>query len=164
MERQQQMDWCWAAVAVAVYQFMNAGGTKDITQGSLASQVLAFEGQIAQGTNCQESPGLCDFSAALDDALNETGDLLAKGSLVRQYLYFNSLTGWIDQHTPVAARILWFGCGAHFIVLYGYRTFDTGEQFVFVHDPLYGPSFQTYDGLVNYYPPGGVWQDTYLVK
>jgi hypothetical protein len=161
MERQQESNWCWAAVAVSVHNFLNANS--GITQGELATKVLDMEKQIPSGVDCSKTPGLCNCSAGLDDALTEAGNLKLRGFLQNQFLLFDSIKRWVNADLPVGARIVWFGDGAHFIVLDGYREFNSGEQLVHVQDPLYGPSYQDYQDLVNDYPPGGNWQDTYLV-
>jgi hypothetical protein len=114
--------------------------------------------------DCSSTPGLCNLTAGLDDALRINGNLRAGGFLLNSHLFFDTLKRWVDANLPVGARIVWWGGGAHFIVLDGYREFQSGERLVHVQDPLYGPSFQTYDDLRMDYPPGGDWQDTYLVK
>jgi hypothetical protein len=164
MQVQQEPDWCWAAVAVSINDFLFPKPQPTWEQKTLATPVLRLERQISNTIDCSATPDQCNYGAALDDALAKTGDLLAGGTLLNQHLVFSSITAWIDQDTPIAARIVWFIAGAHFIALDGYRVLDSGEQMVHVQDPLYGPSFQAYDDLVNDYPPGGVWQDTYLIQ
>jgi Papain-like cysteine protease AvrRpt2 len=163
MEIQEETNWCWAAVAVSVHNFLNSGNG-NWTQGQLATPVLQTENQIPAGVDCSQTPALCDLTAALDDALTITGNLRPGGCLQNQHLVFNSIKNWVAAKLPVGARIVWWQGGAHFIVLDGYRELMSGAQQVHVQDPLYGPSFQNYDDLVADYPPGGNWQDTYLVK
>jgi hypothetical protein len=162
MEQQQEPNWCWAAVAVSVHNFLNANA--GMTQGQVATPVLEKEQQIPAGVDCSQTPGLCNYSAGLDDALNVTGNLKSGGFLQNEYLLFDSIENWVNAQLPIGARIVWYGGGAHFIALDGYRVFNSGEQQVHVQDPLYGPSYQDYEDLVNDYPPGGNWQDTYLVS
>jgi hypothetical protein len=116
---------------------------------------------IPTGVDCSLTPDFCDYPAHLEHALSLTGNLW--NTLPNSHLQFQSVQQWIDAKLPVAARIVWWGGGAHFILMDGYRVMKTGEQQVHVQDPLYGPSYQLYDDLVNDYPPGGGWQDTYLV-
>jgi hypothetical protein len=162
MEEQQNLKWCWAAVAVSVNKFLNPGST--MTQSRLATPVLLKETQIGANIQCDLTPGACEFPASLDDALRESGNLRPGGDLQDQHLTFASIAAWIDVQLPIAGRIQWFGGGAHFLVLDGYRTFDSDEPLVHVQDPFYGTSFQCYSTLVEDYPPGGCWEDTYLLQ
>jgi hypothetical protein len=114
--------------------------------------------------DCSQTPGLCNHRAALDDALRVTGNLGAGGFRKREHLVFDSVKNWINAGLPVGARVVWANGGAHFVVLDGYREFRSGARQVHVEDPLYGPSFQFYEDFVSDYPPGGNWQDTYLVQ
>jgi hypothetical protein len=162
MQPQEEHFWCWAAVAASIYQFLDPTSSANWTQGTLATPVLQQEGSIPARVDCSQTPDLCNFPAKLDDALAVAENL--KEVLPDEYLTFANLQQWVDNQLPVCARIVWFGGGAHFIALDGYRVFSLGAQQVHVQDPLYGPSFQFYDDLVSQYPPGGNWQDTYLVK
>jgi hypothetical protein len=161
MEHQQETNWCWAAVAVSIHKFLNSG---NLTQGAIATDVLHDENQIPTGVDCSTNPGYCNYPAALDDALRISGDLRPGGFLKDQYLDFDSIKKFVNKGLPLAARIVWASGGAHFIVLDGYREFQSGLKQVHVQDPHYDASFQDYDALVQDYPPGGCWQDTYLVK
>jgi len=162
MEQQQETNWCWSAVAVSIHNFLNGAGP-GLTQGGLATTVLEEEQQIPSGVDCSMTPGLCNYTASLDDALTMAGSLKSGGFLQDQYLVFESVKNWVNANLPIGARIVWFGGGAHFIALDGYREFSSGAQQVHVQDPFWGPSYQNYQDLVMNYPPGGNWQDTYLV-
>jgi Papain-like cysteine protease AvrRpt2 len=162
MEEQQEANWCWAAVAVSVHNFLNSSAP--MAQGGLATQVLLGEAQIPAGVDCSTNPDLCNYTAALNDALTLSGNLKAGGYLQVQHLSFNSLKNWVNAHLPIGARMVWFGGGAHFLAVDGFREFVSGVQQVHVQDPLYGPSLQNYDDFVADYPPGGSWRDTYLLK
>lgn len=162
MQTQQQTNWCWAAVAVSIHNFLDGSG--GLTQGRIATPVLQAEKQIPAGVDCSGTPELCNYTAALDDALKISGNLRRGGFLRDQHLIFEAVKRWVNANLPVGARITWAGGGAHFVVLDGYREFASGARQVHVEDPLYGPSFQLYEDFVADYPPGGNWQDTYLVK
>lgn len=166
---QQQTYWCWSALTVGVNAFLGpqpAAGPW--SQCSLATQVLLNENAIQPGVNCCQN-GACNQDALLNDALTVSGNLAAGGFLQNEYLLFNHLEQQLGLDLPVCARVLWFAGGAHFIALGACGTSDDGTQLVYVQDPLYGPSIQTYDDLVNdYQPPGGtsgaIWNDTYLLQ
>jgi hypothetical protein len=163
MDLQEQTNWCWAAVASAIHNFLSPADAR--TQGQIATPVLVQERQIPTGVDCTENPGLCNFRAALDDALNETGDLKRNGFKPDHFLTYSAIRNWMDAGLPVGARIVWGAGGAHFVAIDGYREFaETGEQWVHVQDPASGPNFYLYEDLVANYPPDGNWQDTYLVK
>jgi hypothetical protein len=163
MEWQELQEWCWAAVAVSVRKYLN-GDVPNWTQPSLATPVLRAEHQISPAVDCDANPDLCDFGAALDDAALQTGNLAPQGTLVDQFLTFESIVKWVDQKMPIGARIAWFGGGAHFIAIDGYRDAGAAGKMVHIQDPFFGPALLSYDDLVSNYPPGGVWQDTYLFK
>jgi hypothetical protein len=162
MEKQQQTNWCWAAVAVSVHNFLDPGS--GLTQGEIATPVLRDAREISRGVDCTATPGLCNIRAALHVALTITGNLETDGYLRGERLLFRNVKNWVDADLPVGARIVWATGGAHFVVLDGYREFQSGAQQVHVRDPLYGPSFQFFEDFVADYPPGGNWQDTYLMK
>jgi hypothetical protein len=163
IEKQEQSRWCWAAAAVSIHNFLN-GGAGLWTQKQLATPVLRRENQIPEGVDCTQTPALCDTVAGLHDALEVTGNLRTNGFRRDAHLTFDNIKIWVKAQFPVGARIVWFGGGAHFIVIDGFREFESGRQQVHVQDSLYGPSFQDYEDLVSSYGPGGVWQDTYVVK
>jgi hypothetical protein len=166
MQTQRETDWCWAAVAVSMNDFLDpvpalAGPTW--TQPTLATQVLEQVLQWNPPVDCSMDPQQCDQPAGLDVALGVTRNLRQAGAMFNQILDFASIRCWIDQQLPLGARILWPQGGAHFVALSGYLVFASGEQKVVVQDPLYGPSVQDYSSLLGQYLYQGSWNDTYLV-
>ncbi|HTB16804.1 MAG TPA: papain-like cysteine protease family protein, partial [Bryobacteraceae bacterium] len=172
MQNQGESDWCWAAVAVSINNFLDpqpnattVGAAPTWTQGQLATQLLAQEMQWDPPVDCSVDPNLrCDKTAALDVALTITKNLMDGGARFNEYLDFASIQKWLDLQLPIGARIVWPNGGAHFIALSGYQTFANGEQKVMVEDPLYGTSLQDYSSLLGQYVHYGTWQDTYLVQ
>jgi hypothetical protein len=168
MQPQIEGDWCWAAVAVSMFNYLNpdpstVGDKWD--QSSLATAVLAQEMQWNPPVNCSKDPTqMCDVPARLDTALSVTGNLAQNGALSNSYLDFASIKSWVDQLLPIGARMLWPSGGAHFVAFSGYQEFDDGSQFVMVQDPLYGPGLHDFSSLQGDYIYGGTWQDTYLVQ
>ena len=162
MQTQQESNWCWAAVAVSLHNFLNPNNAS-WTQGSLATPVLVGEQEIKKGVDCSSTPGLCNFPAALHDALKHTGNLDELLSNTR--LGFNSIKQWVNANLPLGLRIGWPGGGGHFIVIDGFVEYVSGEQVVNVEDPLFGPSSWDYQEILDdYLGEGGVWTDTYTVK
>jgi hypothetical protein len=168
MQPQIESDWCWAAVAVSMNNYLDpqpntAGDMWD--QSSLATAVLAQELQWNPPVDCSKDPNqICDVPAKLDTALSVTGNLRANGALSNSYLDFASIKSWLGLLLPIGARMLWPSGGAHFVAFSGYEEFDDGSQLVLVQDPLYGPGFHDFASLQGQYICGGTWQDTYLVK
>jgi len=157
MQTQQEENWCWAAVGVAINNFLDPGSVPALTQATLANKVLAIP-----GVDCTMTPDQCNFTAALDDVLKATANL--RDDLGTRVLDFPSLKAQIDGGFPVCAQINWFEGGAHAIALDGYAELAAGVQVVSVQDPLYGPSFQFYEDLVSNYLGSGVWGFTFTVK
>ena len=162
MQYQQEDQWCWAAVAVSVHQFLDPATSGTWTQPTLATQVLHKNKLIPATVDCSKTPGQCNLPWRLDDALTAVGNLQLPAEA--GILSFEALTELIDKQLPVCARIVWYTGNGHFVALTGYRTFSSGAQQVYVQDPYYGPSYQLYEDLVADYPPGGSWQDTYMVQ
>ena len=150
MEPQERTLWCWAAVAAAVHNFLDP--EDQLTQEGVAERVL--------GVDCT-GQGTCDTGEDLGLVLRVVGNL--KGNPWDAPLTFDSIKDWIDHNLPICVRIVWYDNGGHCVVIDGYR--ELGQtQLVHVQDPLYGPSWQWYDALVEDYAPGGSWQTTYLLR
>ncbi|MEO8372542.1 MAG: papain-like cysteine protease family protein [Candidatus Solibacter sp.] len=163
VEKQLETQWCWAAVAVSIHNFLNPGGTT-WTQADVATPVLHAEHRIGPSVDCSVTPGTCNIPAALDQALHKTGNLRREGFLPNQLLPFDNIKEWVDLHLPVGVRILWWGGGGHFVVIAGYRVLDSIREQLLVLDPRGYATFVDYEDLVADYGEGGIWQDTYLVK
>ena len=148
MQHQERTLWCWAAVAVSVHNFLDEGNE---TQADLAGKVL--------GGDCTQS-NACDTGADLGLALKVVGNWKETRNTP---LTFESIKQWIDAGLPICVKITWYDGSGHAIVIDGYREWGQ-TQLVHAQDPLYGPSWQLYDELVQDYPPGGSWQGTYLIK
>jgi Papain-like cysteine protease AvrRpt2 len=176
MQPQQEAQWCWAAVAVSVNDFLNAPRTW--TQSKLAAKAL---NRTCSSVPNPEDP--CDRAFSLDTALKATGNLLSpNGAQFDRFVNFADLqTYWAAVPYPVCARIVWDdGSGnAHFIALTGYTELANGQKLVTVHDPsptAFAPTVWDYDLLkANYQGPSdpqdpgavspkGHWHDSYFVQ
>jgi len=162
MQQQKLANWCWDAVAVSVRDFLNPGAAPSLTQEDLATRVLSADGKIAASVDCSATPELCNLPAALDDALRQTGNLYE--ALLDKHLVCDPIVAWVEAGMPIGASITWFSGGAHFVAVDGYRDFGDSGQQVHIQDPLHGPGLQDYNVFVSNYPPGGSWNDTYLMK
>jgi hypothetical protein len=179
MQTQAELQWCWAAVAVSVNDFLDPvppGANPAWTQPTLAAKILPH--------TCTANPSPndpCDVSWSLDSALMALGNLFQPGgALFNQFVKFADLQAyWAQLQFPICARIVWQdGSGnAHFIALTEAVQFSNGQQLVTVHDPAptaFGPAQWDYDALRFSYQsppyspltgqPQGVWNDTYFVQ
>ena len=166
MQTQEVSNWCWAAVAVSMNDFLDPPtplAAPTWTQRTLANELL---GIAAPG--CIAAPAIrrCNKPEALDKALTITENLMPDGYLSNQHLTFESIQAWVNVQFPIGLRITWRGSGAHFIVAVGFKAPPSGQQIVHVQDPSpYGsPGVWDYDELVNNYDDAGFWSDTYLVQ
>jgi hypothetical protein len=173
MQTQQATNWCWAAVAVSVYDFFNpnrpsntgVAATSTIwTQGTLANRLL---GITAPGCSQTPIPGSCNQTGALDTALALTKNLMPNGALFGQHFTFACIQSWVKAQLPLGVRIQWRGLGGHFIALDGCKVLSSGRQLVHVQDPSGTAhalhSLWDYDALVEDYREAGYWDSTYLV-
>jgi hypothetical protein len=161
MEKQQEPDWCWAAVAVSVEYYFDPQSTW--TQAALAQAVLEQRRQIPAGTDC--SKGGCDIPWYLSDALTAVGKLRA--TLPGRILSYQEIQQELIADRPVCARISWQGGGAHFVVISGYGFSPGGIPQLYVSDPLLQDSsvaISSYDDFVSAYFGDGQWEETYLTQ
>ena len=177
MEHQQEAQWCWAAVAVSVFNFL--AGTDDLTQAALVPRLLK--------TVCDRVPNPqdpCNQAFTLDGPLSDLGNLVQpNGGQFDSIVKFADLqTYWSAAPFPVCARIVWDdgSNSAHFIALTASAELSNGQQLVSVHDPSpasLGPAQWDYDAFRLYYQgppldpnqpnafmPRGHWNDTYFVQ
>jgi hypothetical protein len=166
MEPQKESNWCWAAVAVSIHDFLDPEG-EPWTQPTLATQLLIDQGIKSPGCVDRPKSRICNRPEALDVALAITRNLRHKGALFNQHLTFDCIQDWVKAQFPVGARIVWRDGGAHFIALDGYKVTTSGHRMVHVQDPndypTSSPGFLDYDTLVEDYGEAGFWNDTYLV-
>ena len=65
---------------------------------------------------------------------------------------------------PIPVRIGWRPSGGHYVVITGFKTAISGEQFVDIADPLYESRLWRYNEFLDAYFGSGVWTHTYEVK
>lgn len=159
MAVQLESNWCWAAVAVAVNCLFSP--ESEVQQCGIAQPVLTTEKQIGAAVDCCANPELCNIPALLQDALTLCGNL---NKVEHGFLAFAGVTAELDANRPVGVRIQWSNGGGHFLLIDGYREFNSGAQQVHVADPFYGPSYVLYGNFVNSYQDDGVWTDTFFLQ
>lgn len=150
--RQEQSNWCWAAVSSSVANFF---GPPQWTQCRVASAELA-------PLNCcgGDASGSCNQEGYLDRALQRVGHF---NQLIFTTLNFGAVQNELNATRPVGCRIAWSGGGAHFVALGGWLIAGNGTQYVDVYDPFYGPTQKKYSDFVSgYMTQGDSWSHTYL--
>ena len=155
--RQQEMDqWCWAAVAVAVKNYLFP--QEPMTQCQVAQKVV--------GKNCGcngDGPSIaCDQPESLTKALT---DLNLPPKAIPRPLSFTEVKSTIDGGWPIPVRIVWDDNpnNAHFVVISGYAFSQSRVPLLQVDDPFYGRSLVEYDSFVSGYRGIGQWEQTYAI-
>jgi Papain-like cysteine protease AvrRpt2 len=159
IETQQELNWCWAAVAAAVGRYYYPD--KGLQQCQVAGKVTGI-------ANCCPHNEACDQFGALDDALTaanaEMGTNLSNRAQLGKILKFAAVQAEIDGGRPVGVRIQWYGEDAgHFVIISGYAIEASGEKWLDISDPYYEDSTVPYDQFVSAYLEAGKWSDTYLI-
>jgi hypothetical protein len=152
MQRQENDQWCWAAVASSVADFYGTGPT---TQCAIAGSELGLVCCPAQ------PPAIgCDVPWYLDRALQRVGHLHCMTFVSES---FATVQREVNGGKPLGARIAWSASGAHFVGLAGWSIDAMGTEYVDVHDPFYGFTTSTYASFVaGYRSPGDAWTHSYF--
>jgi hypothetical protein len=165
IQRQQQSEWCWAAVAASIEKFFNPASA--IEQCDIANKVLPKSQRPKTDCGCCCEPEACDQPAELETALKKIHKwrtTLDKSATVTGTLAFDEIVREIDQGRPVCAGISWNGGGGHFVVLRGYRQLTSGVCQVYVADPLNPSSLCDLDEFTSAYLGQGEWTETDLIR
>lgn len=152
MQKQQQTQWCWSAVATSTSLFYNP--RSGWTQCILVNQ------EFNQNSCCQSGNGSsCNKPWYLERALQRTGNLERWNAGAAS---FNQVQQEIDARHPLGVRIGWSGGGGHFVILDGY---DAGNgQNLSIKDPWYGQSTYSYNAFKTGYQGMGSWTHSYYTK
>jgi len=152
--RQQQTNWCWAAVTLGVETFFNSATTE--TQCSIANKAL---GRADCCPSRQGNP--CDQTWYLEDVLGKTGHLASPPSGPAD---FRDIQNQIALKRPLCCRIGWPGDGGHFVAIRGWTVGNSGTQYVDVQDPFYDSCPQSFSVFCSSYQHSGSWTDSYLTQ
>ena len=149
--RQEQDNWCWAAVSVGVD---TCYGGRNWTQCTLAG--------IALGLGCcgTPMPNGCDVPYYLDRSLTSVGryDRYVKGSAL-----YSTVQTEVGARRALCCRIQW-SVGGHFVAISDWSIDTNGTEWVGVQDPDNGYNFQTLSEFTNSYRSAGIWSDTYFTR
>lgn len=161
LDTQQLHNWCWAAVAAGIHNYL-ANQSPQLEQCKAAATLLPH------ANPCSPTPDLTkvDVPQRLDLALGAAIHPLGWSvkPVVHGPLTFEQVKEEIDNGRPIGACIVWeFGQGAHFNVICGYRESSTGNQ-LFVSDPFFVDSQVDYEEFVTNYQGEGTWHQTILIS
>jgi hypothetical protein len=153
-ERQQETNWCWAAVAVSVAECN--GSTQRWTQCTLAAAEFTRP--------CCLDPDRCNEPHSLAQSLTRTQNLQDNGHKTTT-LRIDTIDKELRKGRPIPIRILRNDGTAHFMVISGYDLLADGRQLLTIQDPWFGRNQIRYDDLLrtNTYR-GGRWSDSYLTE
>lgn len=152
VQRQEQSQWCWAAVAASVSQYYDPAG--EWTQCQLANV------ELGQQTCCLNgATRACNRPWRLDSALQRTDNLNRMTSNVST---LTEIHGEIDSSRPLALRIGWQGGGGHFVIVIGYSAGT--DPLLSIEDPLRGRRDITYSTLQTAYEGAGTWTHSYYTR
>jgi Papain-like cysteine protease AvrRpt2 len=155
LQPQLQSEWCWAAIAASISRHYDPDSPW--CQCKLATRMTGNK-------NCCSNPHSCNRPQYLEKALRMVGRLA--GPPAAGPLTFGRVQKEILAGRPVCARIGWPGSTiGHFILIYGCAKSRSGNQWLYVEDPLYGSSTWLYSELCrNYQYAGGRWSYTYPIQ
>ena len=152
LQRQEQGNWCWAAVAVTVFDFHRNGA------GSSQCEVVNLE--LARPDCCPNNPQ-CNQLATLDRPLKRNRNFRG---IQPSRAPFPAVITEITNRRPLGCRVVWFGGGSHFLLVHGFATHGSGMKTIEIADPWFGPSTQNFDTFPADYQLRGKWTHTYLTK
>ena len=121
-------------------------------------------------TDCCSHPFTGDIAHACNQAQNLEKALRIVGRLAGPPttgpLPFGRVQREILAGRPVCARIGWPGSAiGHFTLIYGCTKSKSGNQWLYVEDPLYGSSTWLYSEFCrNYQYAEGRWSHTYPIR
>jgi hypothetical protein len=155
MFRQEQTQWCWAATAVSVAHYY--------ASASPWIQCILVDDEFGS-TNCcaNGSTAACNRPWYVSSGLQRVGHLgLLENGVA------SKLEPEIAARRPVVTRIDWGGGGGHFPLISGYSDIVVSvspfvlERYLYVQDPVYGPSFISYNAFRMAYQGAGRWTFTF---
>jgi hypothetical protein len=160
LQKQQMLNWCWAAVSVSVERFFDP-------ESSLRQcDIVEALNPGVDGCCGKPIPDPCNTVGLLQDALTKVACLR---QVIRNPLSFAQIQEQISVELPVCARIGWNGgseVSGHFVVINGWGLAPTGAPLVHVLDPYFTNAYWPYSALISagYQRGNGQWTDTFLVQ
>jgi hypothetical protein len=125
IQRQEQTNWCWAAVSATVVHYFNA--ETSWSQCDIVSDCL---GEDACDTDAS-SPTI-NKAWYLDEALRVVGCLR---QMKDRKVSYETVSTEISARRPLGIRLQWRGGGGHFVVIRGWFKGDDDSMWYIVEDP-----------------------------
>ena len=164
--QQEQTNWCWAAVTLAVAQYYaKLAGEEEpkLTQCEIVNH------ETGRTDCCDPGPAAdgskCNKVNVIYKALDWVGHYAHKKKPYKPPLA--DPKGEIDADRPLPLLILWTGSGGHFVALHGYdETAGATEDEAILHiaDPWYGEALVPYGKFPEDYQGGGSWGWSYWTQ
>ena len=157
MQQQAQTNWCWAAVAASVGDYLKAQNPS----GSL-TQCEIVNAALSQPSCCDDgSTDECNRDYYLETALELIGHLNTAPYLgTASFDSIRTLTS-PPYNLPIGVRVS-NGANGHFLLIVGFND-ENGNQWVRIADPCYGPGTYDINEFTSGYQ-GAVWTETYPIK
>lgn len=192
IQRQEQSEWCWAAVAVSVERFFDPHSK--LTQCEVANKVIPkLPKQVPPIVFPPSDCGCCCHCCCNPESCNHPAELKLALQLIYKWrttlsqcvaqqtpaggnpsppptivstgtLTFEEVCREIDRRRPIGVGITWDSGGGHFVVIRGYRLLSSGARQVYVADPLNPSSLVDFDEFTFSYFGDGEWTETDLVR
>jgi len=161
MQKQEQLNWCWAAVSTSVALYY-----KDLQWQRQCILVNAVLSASLGGENCCTAGAsvACNMPWDLRKALLRIGHL---ADLMNGPLPFLGIQAQVQNQRPFACRILSPGPVAHFVAIIGCAQTPSGQQWLTIADPSPTTGDTTtllYQDFLTNYHPNGRWDQTYLTR
>lgn len=161
LKHQDETEWCWASVTAGIAEYHN--NARLWRQCELANEIVT----PGPGINCCE--------AGNSDACNRPGNLPRALQLTGNYagttgsISFDDVKQQIDNRCPIICNIAWDDGVKHFVVIDGYSTADTDDDYVWIKDPtrsdpIESDPFSHWELRENGYQGGGKWMYTIFTK
>ena len=162
-QKQQQDNWCWAAVTSMIYHENSPDG-RYVWQCKMASRFIADK----PGEYCCDagvaSTSTCNRGYRTKEALDHYGllDGYSEGRVTDATM--ERIRREIGLNYPVALSTGWATGGGHAIVLYGFGFGGiAGGQAVYIYDPTTGRQV-SWDDDINRYGSNGTLRGTFFTK
>lgn len=142
---QEKDQWCWDACCQMILKYY--GHTYSQTEIA----VWALGSDINEPNYLFDPPSSCTYHPCTE-VLSHFGSIDSSGT--QSYISWSTLDNEMANSRPVMIAVYWDSGGGHAIVLRG-----VDENDVYVNDPWYGQSVQSYQGVLRY-RGNGTWGQT----
>lgn len=154
LQRQEQANWCWAAVTASVSAFYTPSSSW--TQCGVADAALGRNDCCTTG---RSDPAKCNRPFYLETALDTAGHL---ARVVPRDLTIAEVQAEMTRGRPVCARIEWPDRSGHFLAVVGCLVGPSGDTYLDIADPIYLGSRILFHDFATSYQTGASWTHSYV--